>query len=265
MSEPVYFAEVASPAPAAAAPSPAAPAPAAANNLTNKPIQKRQVEDLDLDDDDHSRGARGLQVGEAFSPTELHRIEGTARSNLNQYLQSKGVDVKYGAEFKIHIRKSNSNQSGYATSYSDREGRVYNAKMEVYNAIMVAKRSRTATASQRRHSMSRKEMFDTAKMTYGGKAFPAVLDGLKVVSLGTVNTSVVFHSPVNIYPVGYKCEQMVNNTKEDQLVCCEIGLLDGLPQFCITVQATGDTFLATSEAGVWKKVGRYRASLFLPR
>ena len=41
-----------------------------------------------------------------------------------------------------------------------------------------------------------------------------------------------------------------------QKIICEIEDLDGYPQFRITVCSTGDTYMASKESEVWKKVSK---------
>ena len=82
---------------------------------------------------------------------------------------------------------------------------------------------------------------------------------ITLLQLGRVDLRSGFHSPVQIFPIGYKCEQIVNGTTiykgpMSQKIVCEIEDLDGYPQFRITVNSTGDTYMASKESEVWKKV-----------
>lgn len=128
----------------------------------------------------------------------------------------------------------------------------------------------TALAAQ----LTRTDAYELARKTYffsdgaaagddgAGMVFPRAMDGITVLRPGRVDLRMGFHSLVQIYPVGYLCEQTVNCSSIargsfSELVQCEVGDRDGYPEFCITVKAAvgGDTtFIASSEAAVWKKV-----------
>ena len=118
----------------------------------------------------------------------------------------------------------------------------------------------TALAAQ----LTRTDAYELAKRTYfDGTAssveFPRAMDGITVLCPGRVDLRMGFHSLVQIYPVGYLCEQTVSCSSItrgtfSELVECEVGDRDGYPEFRITVKASGDTFIASSEAVVWKKV-----------
>lgn len=87
------------------------------------------------------------------------------------------------------------------------------------------------------------------------------MGNITLLKLGRVDGRTGFHNPVQIFPVGYKCEQVVHGTSvykgsSNQVITCEIEDLDGHPQFRLTVKSSGDTFMASREADVWKKVSR---------
>ena len=85
------------------------------------------------------------------------------------------------------------------------------------------------------------------------------VDHITVLKLGKIDHRPAFHTSVQIFPIGYKCEQKISGVSiqkgaMNQVITCEIEDLEGYPQFRITVKATGDTYMASSESSVWKKV-----------
>jgi hypothetical protein len=228
--------------------------PSLGQSSTGSKIKKKTV-DLEFSDD----GGEGTADDQSlFSPSDQRKIESTVRSNLNQYLLSKGIDTKYGDDFKIKIKKTHSNQLGYTAAYVDTDGRSFGTKAEVLAIVLENRKNRSKMASSATKT-SRRELYDNAQLKLAGKTMPISFGKLNLINLGTINTSVVFHNAVQIYPVGYKCQQFVSYSTslkmvDNQHISCEIDILDGLPQFKITVLSSGDTFLATSELAVWKKV-----------
>ena len=184
--------------------------------------------------------------------------------------------------------------SGYSVTYSAPDGSILTSKADILNSILEAlkRRSqlsqtqgRTSAVAGDHHLLSplsdtrygvttalaaqltRTDAYELARKTYllddtasgAGAAFPRTMDGITVRQPGRVDLRMGFHSLVQIYPVGYLCEQTVSCSSITrgafrELIECEVGDRDGYPEFRITVKASGDTFIASSEAAVWKKV-----------
>lgn len=90
-------------------------------------------------------------------------------------------------------------------------------------------------------------------------SLPKDYSGIRVIELGRIDSRASFHNAVQIYPVGYKCEQVVNSAFNNRgsrqtLITCEIIDVEGDPEFLITIKSTGQLYMATSESAVWKKV-----------
>lgn len=84
---------------------------------------------------------------------------------------------------------------------------------------------------------------------------------IQVLHFGKLQpSSPPFHTPVNLYPVGYKSEVTVEHRESPfqpsskETVLCEVLELDGSPEFVLTVQSSGRVFIAPTEDDVWKKV-----------
>eukprot|EP01033_Poteriospumella_lacustris_P001523 gene1523-1100_t len=87
---------------------------------------------------------------------------------------------------------------------------------------------------------------------------PRQFGNIKVLSWGEIDTRSGFHSAIQLWPVGYRCEQVVEgftlNGIKKQDIICQVGINDaGLPQFHIYNPSTGGTFIASTEALVWRK------------
>lgn len=186
--------------------------------------------------------------------------------------------------------------SGYSVTYSAPDGSILTSKADILNSILEAlKRRSQLSQAQGRSSavagehhllsplsdtrygvttalaaqLTRTDAYELARKTYhfddtasasgAGVVFPRTMDGITVRSPGRVDLRMGFHSLVQIYPVGYLCEQTVSCSSITrgafrELIECEVGDRDGYPEFRITVKPGGDTFIASSEAAVWKKV-----------
>jgi hypothetical protein len=90
---------------------------------------------------------------------------------------------------------------------------------------------------------------------------PFQAGNIKVLDFGTLRpSSPAFHSPVSLFPVGYKSEVTVEHRESPfrpsskEVVLCEVLEVDDQPEFVLTVQSSGRVFIAPSEDGVWKKV-----------
>jgi hypothetical protein len=94
------------------------------------------------------------------------------------------------------------------------------------------------------------------------------VDHITVLAWGRVVPRGAFQSAVQLFPVGYKCEQTISGTSlfkgaVNQPIICEIEEADNSPQFRITLKSSGDTFLAPNEAAVWRKVSILTLTLTL--
>ena len=94
------------------------------------------------------------------------------------------------------------------------------------------------------------------------KELPFISGAIKVLDFGSLRpSSSAFHTPVSLYPVGYKSEIIVEHRESpfrplcEETVLCEVLEVDDQPEFILTVQSSGRVFIASSEDGVWKKVG----------
>ena len=89
------------------------------------------------------------------------------------------------------------------------------------------------------------------------------IDGIRLISLGNIDTRPQFHTLVQVYPVGYKAEVISNRlasknkSHEKLILLCEINEKNELPEFVISIKSTGKVFRGTSEAAVWNKVALY--------
>ena len=95
------------------------------------------------------------------------------------------------------------------------------------------------------------------------KQLPHQVGAIRVLDFGTLKPhSPSFHSPISLFPVGYKSEITVEHRESPfrpaskETVLCEVLEVGDEPEFVLTVRSSGRVFIAPSEDGVWKKVGR---------
>lgn len=247
--------------------------------MGNKPIKKKTplyaAEDISAEESaDDGENA-------PFSPPSMKELESKAKRDLINFLESKHIDPKYADVYQVHIRlqkkrKSISGSSdhsrksdgpGYSVTYSSPDGSILTSRGDVLAAIQESKKR--TSLSQTKHGVlasgayaqKRSDAYAQAKQNLHDvlTQLPADIDGITVHSFGHLDPRSGFETSVQLYPVGYKCEQVVSCVNffkgpSEHKVVCEIGELDGYPEFRITVKSNGDTFIASTEAAVWKKV-----------
>jgi hypothetical protein len=245
----------------------------------SKPIKKKAL----VFETEEMSGAESPEEDNSppFSPPSIRELEGKARRELVAYLESKQIDSKYVDMFQVHIgiqkkRKSlpgpgshsrKSEGPGYTVTYSSSDGSILTSRGDVLNAITELKMRNTrvqhksGASAGTVYAVKRSDAFAQAKQKLHDTLpqLPVNIDGITVHSFGHLDARSGFETIVQLYPVGYKCEQTVSCVNffkgpTEQRVVCEVGELDGYPEFRITVKANGDTFLASTEAAVWKKV-----------
>lgn len=243
--------------------------------VTSKPIKKKapifSVED-DISEESPDEGTGGAP----FSPPSTREMENKAKRELIHFLENKQIDPKYAEMYQIHIslqkkRKSSggsdNSKPGYSVTYSGADGSILTSKTDVLNSIMESRKrtqlsqSRAGAPNDTQYARKRSEAYQQAKVSLSEASgdLPAIFDGIKVLNFGTLDTRSGFETLTQLYPIGYKCEQTVNTTNffkgpTSSYVVCEVGELDGFPEFRVTVKSSGDTFLASTEAAVWRKV-----------
>jgi hypothetical protein len=115
------------------------------------------------------------------------------------------------------------------------------------------------TVRQEAHENSAEQLQDiTPKL-------PHQFGNITVIEFGEINTGRAFHTPVKLYPVGYKCEVEIDSTLlsprgrgsssgAKTVLLCEIMEIDDQPEFLLTVQSSGKVYISSTEEGVWRKV-----------
>eukprot|EP01035_Chromulina_nebulosa_P019311 gene19311-25173_t len=234
-------------------------------DIINKPIKKKERDDVE--DEDFQSPSELSQPDSSHVNNDIVEMELKARSELEHFLTNKGIDATYANDFKIHVRRNKnkkSRESGsftYSVTYSTAEGNLLTSKSEVVDSIKlnIKKTSRYSNVSgteDMRQSSYEDALIATSKKL---NSLPLQCHNIKIYNLGTVDLRPSFHNSVQIYPVGYKCEQSITSgstsrgSSREQVVTCEIMDVEGDPEFIITVNATGQTYLAPSESLVWKK------------
>lgn len=264
-------------------------ASASNGTVANKPIKKKTpafaVEDgSSSDNPDEGHGSSA-----PFSPPSMRELEAKAKRELIQFLENKQIDPKHAEVYQIHIRlqkKRNSSSGGdhgrksdgpgYSVTYSSPDGSILTSKTDVLNAISESKKRSSISQSKSNamaggnYASKRSDAHAQAKtaLREAQAQLPMEIDGITVHSFGTLDTRSGFETLVQLYPVGYKCEQTITGMNffkgaVKQRVVCEVGELDGFPEFRITIKANGDTFLASTEVAAWKKVRFVLAVRFL--
>jgi hypothetical protein len=229
-----------------------------------------------VDDDDDIRGSYGED--EPISPVPNHSKERLrdwekeARTDLIAYLQRNHMDASWAEKYELSIRPTKkrvdltrkSENKGYTVTFISPSGIILPSKTDLLNDIRESMSGRNNSKST---GNVRETAAEEAQAKLARVSFPTTFDKIRVLSLGTVDTRSGFHSPIYIYPVGYKCEQWVVGLRMlkgpiEQRVICEIAELDGFPEFRITPES-GLTVCSLTEAGAWKKVLDFTVSYIL--
>eukprot|EP01038_Epipyxis_sp_PR26KG_P012853 gene12853-17228_t len=197
----------------------------------------------------------------AMDGETISDIEKKVRSELVEYLFNKNIEEKWSTEYKINIRKtkqSGNNGFRYGVSFTGPNGDILETRADVMRSILDAQKR----TQLKRSSISmdcRMQASEEAFQQIQELSFPHTFDNVKVINLGVVVENPSFQNQVQIYPVGYKCEQTVTTTSltrgmTKRHIVCEISDMDGNPEFRITNLANGDTYLAQTESDVWRKL-----------
>lgn len=246
-------------------------------SIENKPIKKK-IAEKSSDDEDSIKSpppSHSSLHSPIHSSDPIRHLEEEARKELLTWLEHRGIDKAKAEKYKVHIaynrQKRLSKLGGQSvkpelcttTTYISPEGSMLKSKVDVINHAMQSRHKADYNIVELRLQSHR-----DAKADLSTKEFPLQLGNLTILNLGVIDTRLGFHSPVQILPVGYKCEQHAMGTSSHhgikmQKIICEILETGGYPQFCITVVATGNTFLASSEANVWRKVSFCIIYLFI--
>jgi len=245
--------------------------------VTSKPIKKKAPIYSVEEDGSSDSPDEGTSTGAPFSPPSTREMEHKAKRELIHFLENKQIDPKYAEMYQIHIRlqkqrkstgsSDHNSKGGYSVTYSGTDGSILTSKTDVLNSIMESKKrtqlsqSKAGALSNTQYAHKRSEAHAQAKtnLLEASSNLPATFDGLTVLDFGVLDTRSGFETLTQLYPVGYKCEQTVYTTNffkgpSTTHVVCEVSELDGFPEFRVTVKNSGDTFLASTEAAVWKKV-----------
>ncbi len=239
----------------------------------SKLIRKRQLLPSSQNISDH---CDTMKLDSNFlSPQPDAAEKDAAKLELVQYLHRNGIDEKAAEVYKISLRPIKS--KGRSQSFPDRKqetrfgvfyiapnGSLLESKSDVMRDIQ-ENRSRKLSGNKFHGRsgiiMNREDAHEQAKESIKMKDLPFHVSGVKLISLGNVDTRSGFHTCVQLYPVGYKCEQSVTGMtlhkgtfKQD--VICEIKEVDGFPQFYITSKNTGTVVIGSSEESAWKQVGQ---------
>ncbi len=227
----------------------------------SKPIKKKALE---LEEDESDSPA---EESEFSFKSNVNQMELKARKELSSFLANKGIEESQIDGYRIHVKVRKPKRSelhkdpGFSVTYSCPNGSILMSKSDVLSSILDSKRKHQNNhlKSNGNASVVRLEAFDEASQILADTTFPTDIDGIKVISLGILNISPEFHCLTQLYPVGYRCEQEVSGTSmlngpSTSWIVCEIGELDHCPEFRITVKASGESFIASTESSAWRKV-----------
>lgn len=230
-------------------------------NSMSKPIKKKPPAVHEHEEIDSSVDSQELEI------ISIKDAENKARKELCAFLAKKGVDSYHCDDYDVVIKMKKARSSrasdsqGYTVTYTCPNGSILSTKLDVLNSIEDA-RHKTQSLNQRSSTDLARRTDASAESAKRMTALtlPIAVDEIVVEDFGVVDLRGGFCSPVQIYPLGYRCQQVANVTSSskepvhDQTIECEIGEYDGRPEFRITVQGSGETHLASTEAGVWTKV-----------
>ncbi len=247
---------------------------------TTKIKKKAIVAEDDIDD---TRSLSQEASNYDVSSDVIKAQEVKARQDLIDFLIRKSIDPKAADDYHIHVKQNRQKSRRYelvspggssftySFTYSGPDSSILASKSDVLSHIQerksrqASKGSRASNGGQNQF-VPRDEAYETAlqrladKIHHLEEPFPMrITSNLEVLSLGAIDCRPGFHTPVQIYPIGYKCKQVISGLSyykgfPTQNIICEINENEGYPEFRIMLPGTGTTFLASSEANVWKKV-----------
>lgn len=212
-------------------------------------------------DEQHNDSPHPDESTSSSNATLIKNLELEARSDLVAFLRRKGIPEEAADRYTIVISLSKPKRSeerrksepAHQTYFTAPDGSMLLSKGDV--AMDIAQNSRASTD----FSTVRVEAHEDAQRQLESLQPPRQFGNIKVLSWGEIDTRSGFHSATQLWPVGYRCEQVVegftlNGIKKQEIIC-QVGINDaGLPQFHIYNPSTGGTFIASTEALVWRKV-----------
>jgi hypothetical protein len=189
----------------------------------------------------------------------IKNLEQEARNDLMASLRRKGLPEEAANHYKITISvskpRSRDNKKkaelSSSTFYTAPNGSLFVSKTDVINDIQ---NNRFASD----FSQLRVQAHEAAKLDLEGITLPANFGRIKVLSWGDIDRRIGFQSPSQLWPVGYRCQQTIEGSTLNGIkkldIICQIGVSDaGFPQFHIYNPSNDGTFIASSEANVWRK------------
>jgi hypothetical protein len=201
-----------------------------------------------------------ITESDSIGGTLLKNLEIEARNDLIAFLKRKGIPESAADQYQITVnitrsksRKDRKSEPSTVTYYTAPDGSMLSSKIDVMNNyIQLSHKANDYTSM-------RIQAHEEAKSLLKRKQLPFSLKGIKVLNLGEIDVRSGFHSATQIWPIGYRCEQVVEgstlNGIKKQNIICQIGMDErGFPQFHIFVPSTDGTHVASSEANVWRKV-----------
>lgn len=221
--------------------------------MSGNPIKKKN-RTLELDSED---------VNEEL---DLEAIESNARSELTIYLEKKGLDPSLSSQYDIVAKPSSklkirASDDSFIIQYIGRDHNVFPTRNDVYLDIVKQENGSKKILRPISRSACQTEM--NSELCNVIKQLPVTFNGISVISFGNLDPRPEFHTPIKLYPIGYKCKLLVphctvssgkgDKTLINQEVLCEILGMDS-PKFIITVLSTHQKFMHSTEAGAWKNV-----------
>lgn len=214
-----------------------------------------------ISDERHSDSPYFEESTSSSNATLIKNLELEARNDLAAFLRRKGLPEDAASRYQIVISLSKPKRSeerrksepAHQIYFTAPDGSMLQSKGDV--AMDIVQNSRLSTD----FSSMRVEAHEDAQRQLESLQPPRQFGNIKVLSWGEIDTRSGFHSAIQLWPVGYRCEQVVEgftlNGIKKQDIICQVGINDaGLPQFHIYNPSTGGTFIASTEALVWRKV-----------
>lgn len=154
--------------------------------------------------------------------------------------------------------------SAYSSANGDSERDSHRHSSDSSGSSTSKKRSKDEGVDNNEGTERREEAHRAAQteLQSAVQQLPHQVGAIRVLDFGTLKpSSPAFHSPVSLFPVGYKSEVTVEHRESPfrpsskETVLCEVLAVGDQPEFVLTVRSSGRVFIAPSEDGVWKKVG----------
>jgi hypothetical protein len=200
-------------------------------------------------------GLASTSSPQATSTGKEEVLRSRALDDLKNFLERRGMDPSRATEVKIHIRQKGASDSSYSVHYSDKSGSILASKNDVFLYLEKTPKVALNPAAAKRLDAHTRAAKKLGKAT---RSLPLEIDGITIISFGSLSKNENFHTAVKIFPLGYQVEISYPLARGGaEVVLCEIQSSSALPLFSARLVSSGRKYSGETERDVWDQVWRY--------